>query len=59
VLKYMEDNTFHEMFMHKDIIIFENNTWIWRFEIPNKPLYLYTEEENKDLLELLKELWQQ
>ena len=25
--------------------------------IPNKPLHLYTEEENKDLLELFDELW--
>lgn len=28
------------------------------WEIPNKPLHLYTEEENKDLLQLLKKLWQ-
>ena len=26
-------------------------------ELPYKPLHLYTEQENKDLLELLKKLW--
>ena len=27
-------------------------------KIPNKPLHLYSEQENKDLLQLLKKLWQ-
>lgn len=27
------------------------------FKIPSKPLYLYTEQEDKNLLELLKKLW--
>lgn len=29
------------------------------FSFPNKPLHLYTEQEEKDLLKLLKELWKQ
>lgn len=33
----------------------EISTIIWKF--PNKPLHLYTEEEEKNLLELLQKLW--
>ena len=28
------------------------------WEIPNKPLHLYSEQEEKDLLELLTKIWQ-
>ncbi len=28
-----------------------------KFSIPNKPLHLYTEQEDKDLLKLLLKLW--
>lgn len=31
--------------------------WFLEYYFPNKPLHLYTEEENKDLLKILKELW--
>ena len=29
----------------------------WYFYIPNKPLHLFSEKENEDLLKLLKQLW--
>lgn len=31
--------------------------WNWIQEIPNKPLHLYTEQEEKHLLKLLQKLW--
>lgn len=36
-----------------------NKLWekIWDFIIPNKPLHLYIDDEDKNLLELLKKLW--
>lgn len=34
------------------------NQDFWYYYIPNKPLHLYTEQENLHLLELLKKLWQ-
>jgi len=35
------------------------NNWILQDNIPNKPLYLYTEQEEENLLKLLKELWKE
>ena len=32
--------------------------WWINIVYPNKPLHLYSEQEKKDLLELLKKLWQ-
>ena len=38
-----------------NICIFDKKRWYWEehFKIPNKPLHLYTEQEDKDLLKLL------
>ena len=35
-------------------IVFE--TWEWEFEIQNKPLSLYTNQQNKNLLTILQQL---
>ncbi len=61
VLKYVES------IIWMDNIIFEweyFQLWEWQSinykiigKIPNKPLHLYTEEEQTNLLELLKKLW--
>lgn len=32
--------------------------WALLWEIPNKPLHLYTKQEEKELLELLQKLWE-
>lgn len=52
VLKYIDSRNEDVVLANKccEFLI----TWIWRF--PNKPLILYTEQEDKDLLELLKKL---
>lgn len=36
---------------------FDNSEKFHNWDIPNKPLNLYTEQENASLLELLKKLW--
>jgi len=48
--------------VNKDVWYVESDHQdMWEFingiEFPLKPLHLYTEQEEKDLLELLKELW--
>lgn len=57
VLKYIAQHiTDFEYANDWDLIIFT----IWLGDtryIPNKPLHLYSESENKDLLELFKKLW--
>ena len=62
VLKYIESKWYsiHTEQLNWCIYIYkadwfdEPYKWILLF----KPLYLYTEKENKDLLELLKKIWQ-
>ena len=59
VLKYVSD---YGMYIMYEIIGDEIYIWDSRSEatlnwtIPNKPLHLYTEQENESLLELLKKL---
>jgi len=63
VLKYI--NEYFEIRLNRTWKYFELYNW-WEvidydneeLIIPNKPLHLYTEEENKNLLELLKQLWE-
>ena len=71
VLKYILANLdcqiFHRPFVkwrtYNELIIAPKQDWIYKwvskynFEIPNKPLHLYTQQEEKDLLELLNKLW--
>ena len=57
VLKYIEDTEEYDnnpkTYICKTVIhLYE--MWV---EIPNKPLHLYTEDEEKNLLQLLKKLW--
>lgn len=59
VFRYLKSNDK----LSSDIIIYKNSIWIHRYWyealcIPNKPLHLYTEEQDKNLLELLQKLWQ-
>ena len=59
VLKYIEDKVGIMVFISWDIIEIDNDDWgglVWN--IPNKPLSLYTEEEQTNLIGLLKKLWQ-
>jgi len=63
VLKYFQKNWYSEQTYHTfrdslDIITIKIQVWwSWEYyEIPQKPLHLYTEQEQKDLLELLLKL---
>jgi len=63
VLKYVK-NKWARRFEIKDEIWIAIKRWIYEdmYQIPLKPLHLYIEQEEKDLLELLKKLcyqWQQ
>ena len=67
VFKYIEEymreieNVIPETITRKKIIfeyINSDKTDTQVIEILNKPLHLYTEQEEKDLLKLLKQLWQ-
>lgn len=65
VLKYIE-NKVHDFKIAPEIWwfnTFQIGTWNWLgydhiWSIKNKPLHLYTEQEEKDLLELLQKLWE-
>ncbi len=63
VLKYIDDNSWYIEWYYLaggDINIYENMLYPTERSIPNKPLHLYTEQEEKDLLELLTKLkWKQ
>lgn len=49
------DMLWYTFFIHNQLMwIIKDNKTIWI--IPNKPLHLYTEQEEKDLLELLTKL---
>lgn len=65
VLKYIEKKTIPNHIMvniySQSIVIekfknCEEKYWEELIKLPNKPLHLYTEQEEKDLLELLQEL---
>ena len=59
VLKYILQKNWdwNSMIMQDYIHIYQDDVFV--HEIPNKPLHLYTEQEKKDLLELLTKLkWQ-
>ena len=55
VLKYIHKKLFIE-FYNEEVIHCEDVKWN-KYNIPNKPLHLYTEQEEVLLLELLKKLW--
>ena len=55
VLKYIKENTLSYI-EYDDLMLAFHENWKEVFYIPNKPLYLYTEQEDKELLELLKSL---
>lgn len=58
VLKYIHENIIIlETEILFDKIRFHIKTGEWHFDINLKPLHLYTEDEIKDLLKLLKKLW--
>lgn len=72
VLKYIENNKdlitsqrdteinwIYEFSENSFLWIDDTNSFWWKedIEIPNKPLVLYTDQEEKDLLELLQKLW--
>jgi len=62
VLKYLNDYCMYFTFdiINDDILIWDKRneaTIIW--DIPNKPLHLYTTEEQNNLIDLLKKLWKQ
>ena len=52
-MKYIE---YHCTDLDVDCIVKNYEIEFKEFEIPNKPLHLYTEQEEKDLLELLLKL---
>jgi len=60
VLKYI-CNWWWDYNSSNDILYIDIETnvlWKWVvYHIPNKPLHLYSEDEEKDLLKLLKNLW--
>lgn len=63
VLKYIEKNTGEQVhsFIEQDKIIYEYESWnrsATSIDIPNKPLSLYSPEEELELLELLLKLKQ-
>ena len=59
VLKYISDsdNSFWIKIVTWNNDYIEVNTMRWTVIIPHKPLHLYNEQENKDLLELFNKLW--
>ncbi len=62
VLKYIGERKYSYIDINRieifdSFIDCENDMRCW--EIPNKPLHLYTEQQEKDLLKILKELWTQ
>ena len=71
VLKYIDNISIenYQILLEKfwdEFLVFTDDKYEWRefleywenyWWLPNKPLHLYTEEEDKDLLKLLKKLW--
>jgi len=60
VLRYIEDKLKKDKWYIKSFIFEKSIVFLrynWKYIIPNKPLHLYTEEQEKDLLKLLKDLW--
>jgi hypothetical protein len=59
VLKYIEERTTKYFEICEWHFVLQWDYWIWSVDwsFPNKPIKLYTEQEEKDLLELLKKLW--
>jgi len=58
VFKYIEDKYELDVVCYWDAIdIYYKFSDIWFGEIPNKPLHLYTESEERALLKLLQQLW--
>ena len=60
VLKYIDATVWNSYldflgYSQYEIVLYDKYSKL-RMEIPNKPLHLFTEQENKDLLEILKEL---
>lgn len=69
VLKYINEKNKYTEYWYDDIMI--DNLYVYivnisyweearphkKWYIPNKPLHLYSEQEEKDLLDLLKKLW--
>lgn len=53
VLKYIQEKRLIGTDLEKDWRYFASS-WL---DVPNRPLYLYTEQQDKDLLDLLKKLW--
>jgi len=61
VLKYIDKNfSWTNEFDYEYIYLYENQMMSWmkreELKLPNKPLYLYSEEQEADLLKLLKKL---
>lgn len=63
VLKYIHSRWYYWSYCSKNCIEFADKScvddqedWTTEFWIKNKPLHLYTEQENKDLLDLLKKI---
>ena len=64
VLKYIDNSYRDKRWMpHWDILVeltpwdIHINIWEELYMLPNKPLSLYSEQEEKDLLELLTKIW--
>lgn len=64
VLKYISKKVYTisvdidwRMYIYKNIEDLVEQQWIWVLE--DKPLHLYSEQEEKDLLDLLKIIWKQ
>lgn len=56
VLKYINSKWYTiDNDVYSDNLVFYIDDYYW---VPNKPLHLYTEEEDKNLLDLLKNIWQ-
>ena len=47
---------FDNIIWQKDFWVFQKTDYSWHIKIPKKPLHLYTEQEEKELLELLLKL---
>lgn len=57
VLEYISYHKYIEIYTNIGIWEREYSDFINETEIPLKPLHLYTEQEDQDLLELLQHLW--
>lgn len=57
IMCYVFDESFWEWQVFQIWKLADVNQEFWYYYIPNKPLSLYSETEEKDLLELLKQLW--